>query len=194
MNFVEDYFMEVVDVCNRIDKRQLEEVVKGLIDLRENRGRLFILGVGGSAANASHASNDFRKLAGIESYAPTDNVAEFTARANDEGWDSTFVGYLQASNLSKKDSLLILSVGGGDIEKNISVNLCRAADYAKNVGCTIYAISGRKEGYVQSLADIFVFVQINVKDFITPLSESFQALVWHLVVSHPELKLKPTKW
>lgn len=194
MSFSEDYFTEVVDVCNKINKRDLEDIVKSLVSLRDKHGRLFILGVGGSAANASHAANDFRKLAGIESYAPTDNVAEFTARANDEGWDSTFTGYLRASNLSKRDALLILSVGGGDVERKISINLCSAADYAKNIGCEIYSISGRQEGYVQSLADIFVFVPIDVKDFITPLSESFQALVWHLLVSHPQLKLNATKW
>jgi D-sedoheptulose 7-phosphate isomerase len=194
MTFVKEYLKEISSVASLISEEDIEKVVEGLVYIRENGGRLFILGVGGSAANASHATNDFRKIAGIEAYAPTDNVAEFTARANDEGWETTFEGFLKVSKLCNLDALLILSVGGGNLEKGISVNLCKASDFAKNLGCKIYCIVGRHVGYVQVQADVSIHIPVPTPDFLTPISESFQAVVWHLLVSHPKLKVNATKW
>jgi D-sedoheptulose 7-phosphate isomerase len=165
-----------------------------LVDLKKRNGRLFILGVGGSAGNASHAVNDFRKLAGIESYAPTDNISELTARTNDEGWETVFEAYLKVSNLDDKDCLLILSVGGGDLNKKVSVNLCRAIDYAKSKNTKILGIVGRENGHTHVHADVCLVIPTINSLNITPHSEAFQAIIWHLLVSHPKLKMNQTKW
>jgi D-sedoheptulose 7-phosphate isomerase len=165
-----------------------------LADVKSAGGRLFVLGVGGSAANAGHAVNDFRKLAGIETYAPTDNVAELTARTNDEGWQTVFSGWLKVSRLSAKDCLFILSVGGGNKEKNVSPNLIEAIDLAKSVGARITGIVGRDGGYTSQNADVCLVVPTVNSGTVTPHSESFQTVVWHLMVSHPKLKANPTKW
>ena len=194
MQFIEDYVNEVSSICDQLNKKQVYEMVLELVDLKNRNGRLFILGVGGSAGNASHADNDFRKLVSIESYAPTDNISEITARANDEGWETVFEAFLRVSNLNEKDCLLILSVGGGDLEKKISVNLCRAIDFAKLKNTKILGITGRKNGYAATQADIcLVIPEVNPLN-ITPHSEAFQAIIWHLLVSHPQLKMNSTKW
>ena len=161
---------------------------------RQRGGRLFFLGVGGSAGNCSHAVNDFRKLAGFEAYAPTDNVSELTARTNDDGWDTVFAGWLQGSRLRKEDALFVFSVGGGSLEKNISPNLVRAVDYAREVGASIVGVVGRDGGHTARAADACVIVPTVNPDTITPHAEAFQAVVWHLLVSHPKLKVAPTKW
>ena len=165
-----------------------------LAEIKSNNGRLFILGVGGSAANASHAVNDFRKLAGIETYAPTDNVAELTARTNDEGWETVFSGWLKISKLNSKDCLFILSVGGGNKERNVSTNLIEAIDLAKEVGAKVTGIVGRDGGYTAKYADVCLIIPMVDPDTVTPHSESFQTVLWHLMVSHPKLKSNPTKW
>lgn len=194
MKFIEEYVNEVREICDQLNKKKVYEMVLHLVDLKNRNGRLFILGVGGSAGNASHAVNDFRKLAGIESYAPTDNISEITARTNDEGWETVFEAFLKVSNLNKKDCLLILSVGGGDLDKKISVNLCRAIDFAKSRETKILGITGRENGYTTTQADVCVVVpQVNPSN-ITPHSEAFQAIIWHLLVSHPKLKVNLTKW
>ena len=169
-------------------------LVQLLKEVKNNRGRIFFLGVGGSAANASHAVNDFRKLAGIESYAPTDNVAELTARTNDEGWPTVFAAWLKVSNLNSTDCLFILSVGGGDKDKDVSVNLCEAIDYGKSVGAKITGIVGRDGGYTAQMADVCVIIPTVNPATVTPHAESCQAVIWHLMVSHPDLKVNPTKW
>ena len=169
-------------------------MVKLLKTVKEDKGRIFFLGVGGSAANAGHAVNDFRKLAGIESYAPTDNVAELTARTNDEGWATVFSGWLKVSNLNSKDCIFILSVGGGDIQHGVSINLCDAIDYGKSVGAKITGIVGRDGGHTARNADVCLVVPIVNTATVTPHSESFQVVIWHLMVSHPDLKSNPTKW
>ena len=194
MQFSAQYLAEVIEISKRIDSSKIEEIVDLLVDVKANQGRLFVLGVGGSAANAGHAVNDFRKLAGIEAYAPTDNVAELTARTNDEGWDSVFSGWLKVSNLSSRDCLFILSVGGGDKEMNVSTNLIEAIDLAKNLGAQVTGIVGRASGYTaQNASPCLVIPTIN-KDTVTPHSESFQTVIWHLLVSHPKLKVNQTKW
>lgn len=164
------------------------------VEVKNDDGRLFILGVGGSAANASHAVNDFRKLAGIESYAPTDNVAELTARTNDEGWQTVFSGWLKVSKINEKDCLLILSVGGGDQERNVSTNLIEAIDLAKSVGARVVGIIGRDGGYTGKNSDICLIIPTLNRDSVTPHAESFQTIIWHLIVSHPKLKINATKW
>jgi len=194
MQFIDEYINEVSKICEQLNKEKVYEMVLQLENLKNRNGRLFILGVGGSAGNASHAVNDFRKLTGIESYAPTDNISEITARTNDEGWETVFEAFLQVSNLNKKDCLLILSVGGGDIDKKISVNLCRAIDLAKLRNTKILGITGRENGYTTTQADVCVVIpQVN-RSNITPHSEAFQAIIWHLLVSHPKLKKNSTKW
>jgi D-sedoheptulose 7-phosphate isomerase len=165
-----------------------------LAEVKSSCGRLFVLGVGGSAANASHAVNDFRKLAGIETYAPTDNVAELTARTNDEGWETVFSGWLRVSKLSSKDCLFILSVGGGNKEKNVSTNLIEAIDLAKEVGARVTGIVGRDGGYTSKNADVCLVIPNLNPNSVTPHAESFQTVIWHLMVSHPKLKSNPTKW
>ena len=194
MTFTQDFLKEVQEVTRRLDVTAIDAVVEQLYAIRERGGRLFILGVGGSAGNASHAVNDFRKICGIECYAPTDNVSELTARTNDEGWASIFAAWLQGSHLSKKDGLLIFSVGGGNLEKNVSPNLVSAIQLAKEVGAAVTGIVGRDGGYTAKMADAVVIVPVVNPDHITPHSEAFQAVVWHLFVSHPRLKMNQTKW
>lgn len=188
------FFRYVGDIADAFDHGPLIQLVDELVKLRDNGGRLFLLGVGGSAANCSHAANDFRKLCGIEAYAPTDNVAELTARTNDDGWESVFAEHLKGSRLTTKDALLIMSVGGGDEARGISVNLIQAIRTARSVGARVYGIVGRSEGYTAQHADVAIIVpEVNSK-LITPLTESFQAIVWHCLVSHPRLQRVETKW
>ena len=194
MDFIDVYVNEVSKICEQLDKNKINSMLLQLVDLKKRNGRLFILGVGGSAGNASHAVNDFRKLAGIESYAPTDNISELTARTNDEGWETVFEAYLKVSNLDDKDCLLILSVGGGDLNKKVSVNLCRAIDYAKSKNTKILGIVGRENGHTHVHADVCLVIPTINSLNITPHSEAFQAIIWHLLVSHPKLKINQTKW
>jgi D-sedoheptulose 7-phosphate isomerase len=194
MTFTQDFLKEVQEVTKQLDAKSIDAVVEQLLAIRERGGRLFILGVGGSAGNASHAVNDFRKICGIECYAPTDNVSELTARTNDDGWPSIFAEWLRGSHLSKKDGLLVLSVGGGNLEKNVSPNLVRAIQLAKETGAAVTGIVGRDGGYTAKMADAVVIVPTVNPDHVTPHSEAFQAVVWHLFVSHPRLKVNQTKW
>jgi D-sedoheptulose 7-phosphate isomerase len=193
-SFSESYLAEATEILRLINHSICEEAVQHLVQLRANGGRLFVLGVGGSAANASHAVNDFRKIAGIECYAPTDNVSELTARTNDEGWASVFVEWLRGSRLNNRDALLIFSVGGGNLEKNVSSNLVTALQYAKQVGSKVIGIVGKDGGYTAKVADACVIVPTVNPNNITPHSEAFQSVVWHLFVSHPDLKMNQTKW
>lgn len=193
-SFSKQYLQEVGEVARQIDSEMIEKAAKILAKLRESNGRLFILGVGGSAGNASHAVNDFRKLAGIEAYAPTDNVSELTARTNDEGWENVFEPWLKTSHLNSKDVLLVFSVGGGDEAKRISVNLVNALKYAKTVGAKVLGIVGKSTGYTAHVADACIVVPTVNPEHMTPHSESFQAVVWHLLVFHPLVKVGPSKW
>jgi D-sedoheptulose 7-phosphate isomerase len=192
--FAEDFLAEASEIVAKLDVASIEKAAGLLAGTRAAGGRLFILGVGGSAANASHAVNDFRKIAGIEAYAPTDNVSELTARTNDEGWSSIFDSWLRTSRLRANDSLLILSVGGGNVEQNVSPNLVAALKYAKSVGAKIIGIVGRDGGYTARVADACVLIPTVNPAHITPHTEAFQAVVWHLLVSHPAVKLQATKW
>jgi D-sedoheptulose 7-phosphate isomerase len=194
MQFTGDYLNEAIDILHRLDRREIRRVVDVLTELRQAGGRLFLVGVGGSAANCSHAVNDFRKLTGIEAYAPTDNVSELTARTNDEGWSSVFVAWLKTSRLSSRDVVFVFSVGGGSLEKNVSPNLVTALQYAAEVGARIIGIVGRDGGYTARVADACVVIPTVNAAHVTPHSEAFQAVVWHLLVSHPSLKAAPTKW
>jgi D-sedoheptulose 7-phosphate isomerase len=191
---VRQFFAEIQRIAAEIDVPAIARLVRELRQLRERGGRLFLLGVGGSAGNCSHAVNDFRKLCGIEAYTPTDNVSELTARTNDEGWDTVFAGWLEVSRLGDRDALLILSVGGGDAERNISVNLVRAIDLAKQRGAQVFGIVGRDSGYTARRADIAVVIPPVNPERVTPLSEGMQAVVWHCLVSHPDLQYRKTKW
>lgn len=190
------YFEQAIETLQLMmkDRAPLRDMMYALGELQRNHGRLFILGVGGSAANASHAANDFRKLCGIEAYAPTDNVAELTARTNDEGWESVFVEWLKVSRLTANDALLIFSVGGGNREKNISVNLIKAMDYAKKIDAKIFGIVGRDGGYTKQVADICIIIPTVNEYLITPFVESFQALLWHFLVFSPDLNINQGKW
>ncbi len=194
MNFSREHMNEVVRIAETLDISIVEQMIDLLVDVKNRKGRLFILGVGGSAGNASHAVNDFRKLAGIECYAPTDNVSELTARTNDEGFETIFTGFLGVSKFSSDDCLLILSVGGGDIERGVSKSLCLAIDLAKTQNAKVIGIVGKEGGYTHQHADICLVVPPINPASITPHSESFQAIVWHLMVSHPKLKANATKW
>jgi D-sedoheptulose 7-phosphate isomerase len=194
MSFSSKHLSETIEISKQINTDEIEEIVDLLADVKTKNGRIFVLGVGGSAANASHAVNDFRKLAGIESYAPTDNVAELTARTNDEGWQTVFAGWLKVSKLNSSDCLFILSVGGGSKEKNVSTNLIDAIDFAKVVGARITGIVGRDGGYTKQEADNCIVIPTVNPETITPHSESFQTIIWHLLVSHPKLKSSSTKW
>jgi D-sedoheptulose 7-phosphate isomerase len=194
MSYSKEHLDESIAITKAIDPDIIEEIVSLLADVKSSGGRLFVLGVGGSAANAGHAVNDFRKLAGIETYAPTDNVAELTARTNDEGWQTVFSGWLKVSKLSSKDCLFILSVGGGNKEKAVSTNLIEAIDLAKEVGARVTGIVGRDGGYTAQNANVCLVVPTVNPGTVTPHSESFQTVVWHLIVSHPNLKSNPTKW
>jgi D-sedoheptulose 7-phosphate isomerase len=194
MNFSEKHRDEAIEILRKMDTDAIEKMVRLIADLRERQGRLFFLGVGGSAANCSHAVNDFRKLCGIEAYAPVDNVSELTARTNDEGWASVFIEWLKISRLSRNDMLFIFSVGGGNLEKNISPNLVLALQYASNIGSKIVGVVGRDGGFTAKMADACVVIPTVNSASITPHSEALQAVVWHLLVSHPDLKLVATKW
>ena len=194
MTYSEEHLNEARQIIESIDVEAIESMVKLLAQVRTDGGRLFFLGVGGSAGNCSHAVNDFRKIAGFESYAPTDNVSELTARTNDEGWDTVFVEWLKTSRLSERDAVFVFSVGGGDLEKNVSPNLVRALQYAKAVGAGITGIVGRDGGFTATVADVCVIVPTVNPKTITPHAEAFQAVVWHLLVSHPGLKASETKW
>ena len=194
MTYTEQHLRETAEIVSRFDVAQIERTVDLLADLRRRRGRLFLLGVGGSAANCSHAVNDFRKICGIEAYAPTDNVSELTARTNDEGWASVFIEWLKVSRLRPDDAVLVFSVGGGNVEKNVSPNLVAALDYAKTVGAKICGVVGRDGGYTARVADACVIVPTVNPQNVTPHTEAFQAVVWHLFVSHPKLKAAETKW
>jgi D-sedoheptulose 7-phosphate isomerase len=194
MDFVERYFQEVQQVAAGIDTVAVNKIIDLMVSVRDGGGRLFILGVGGSAGNAGHAVNDFRKIANFEAYTPTDNVSELTARVNDDGWDTSFANWLKASRLSKADMLLILSVGGGDPERNVSMNLVKAMDYARENGAKITGIVGRDGGYTAKVADACVIVPTISPETVTAHSEAFQAVVWHLFVSDPRLQAAPMKW
>ncbi len=194
MTFSQQFLSEVQQIAAQLDTAALERMAEGLAEVRARGGRLFILGVGGSAANASHAVNDFRKIAGIETYAPTDNVSELTARTNDEGWATVFESWLRVSRLNSSDGILVLSVGGGNLEAQVSPNLVAALQLAKTVGATILGIVGRDGGYTAKAADAYVLIPVVNSVHITPHSEAFQAIVWHLLVSHPLLKATQTRW
>jgi D-sedoheptulose 7-phosphate isomerase len=194
MMFSRQFLQEVQQVAAQLDPDAIERAVDELASVRERGGRLFILGVGGSAANASHAVNDFRKICGFECYAPTDNVSELTARANDDGWASIFAEWLKGSRLQARDGLLIFSVGGGNLEKNVSPNLVAAIQLAQQVGASVVGVVGRDGGYTAKAANACVLVPVVNPEHVTPHSEAFQAVVWHLLVSHPKLKVGQTKW
>jgi D-sedoheptulose 7-phosphate isomerase len=194
MTHTESFLTEVKRICEIISSDSIEVMVDELIALRARKGRLFLMGVGGSAGNCSHAVNDFRKLCGIEAYSAADNISELTARANDEGWDTIFSGWLEASNLNSPDDILIFSVGGGDIERHVSTNIVKAVIFAKSRGTKVLGIVGKDNGYTALHGDVVVIVpQVNASR-ITPLSEAFQSVVWHCLVSHPELQIRQTKW
>ena len=192
--FSASFLAEVQEVARRLDAAAIEKMVALLVQVRQRSGRLFVLGVGGSAANASHAVNDFRKLAGIETYAPTDNVSELTARVNDEGWPTVFAAWLQVSHLQARDAVMVFSVGGGSVEQNVSPNIVAALDYGRSVGATVLGIVGRDGGYTARVADVCVLIPTIHPDRITPHAEAFQSVVWHLLVSHPALRQASTKW
>jgi D-sedoheptulose 7-phosphate isomerase len=193
-DFVRDYLSEAVQILGQIDAAAVERMAEILAETRDRGGRLFILGVGGSAANASHAVNDFRKIVGIEAYAPTDNVSELTARTNDEGWAGVFDGWLRVSRLRADDLLLVLSVGGGNLQQNVSPNLVAAVKFAKQIGARVIGIVGRDGGYTAQVADACVVIPTVNAQHVTPHTEAFQGVVWHLLVSHPKLKAAQTKW
>jgi len=194
MNFSNQFLSEAVEILNRLDTATIDRAIALLADTRRRNGRLFILGVGGSAANASHAVNDFRKIVGLEAYAPTDNVSELTARTNDEGWAGVFEGWLRVSQLRADDTILVFSVGGGNVEKQVSPNLVAALQFAKQVGAKIIGIVGRDGGFTAKVADACVIIPTVNPAHVTPHAEAFQAVVWHLMVSHPDLKAAETKW
>ena len=194
MNYAQQHLNESIEIIKKIDSNQIEKMADLLAHLKSEGGRLFFLGVGGSAGNCSHAVNDFRKIVGIESYAPTDNVSELTARTNDEGWASVFVEWLKVSKLLAKDAICVFSVGGGNLEKNISANLVEALKYAKSVGAKITGVVGRDGGYTAQVADVCLVIPTVNPETVTPHSEAFQAVIWHLLVSHPKLKAHQTMW
>lgn len=193
-NYVEKYFFQNMRISSLINKKKIEDMASEINQIRKNKGRIFFLGVGGSAGNSSHAVNDFRKLCSVECYAPTDNISEFSARVNDEGFDSTFIEWLKISNLKKKDAIFIFSVGGGNKKKRISTNLIKAIDYAKTKKSKILGIVGRKDGYTYNKGDLVIDIPVEDPKLITPHSESFQAIIWHCLVSHPLLQVKKTTW
>jgi D-sedoheptulose 7-phosphate isomerase len=193
-NFSTKYLQEAKEIIDRIDCESIEAMTRLLVTLREEGGRLFLVGVGGGAGHAGHAVNDFRKLAGIESYSPSDNVSELTARTNDEGWDTTYAAWLKVSRISSKDMVFVFSVGGGDLGRNISPNIVRAVQYAKEVGAKVIGVLGRDGGYTASVADACVIVPTVNPEMVTPHTESFQAVVWHLMVSDPRLQMMSNKW
>jgi len=194
MDYIKDYLEEVSKIAELIDKDQIAKMIKKLKKIKKAGGKLFFLGVGGGAANASHAVNDFRKICGFEAYTPVDNISELSARVNDEGWESVFVNWFRGSRLSEKDGVFVFSVGGGDKERNISPNLVEALKYAQEVGAKIFGIVGRNGGYTAKAADACVIIPPINTETITPHTESFQAVVWHLIISHPDMKISEMKW
>jgi D-sedoheptulose 7-phosphate isomerase len=193
-SFTRTFLDETALLIQKLDIDAVESLASGLADVRADGGRLFVLGVGGSAGHASHAVNDFRKICGFEAYTPTDNVSELTARVNDEGWDTCFSEWLKGSRLRRGDGVLVFSVGGGNREKNVSVNLVRSLELAKDVGARVFGIVGRDGGFTKQVADACVTIPVVSPDRITPHTEGFCAVIWHLLVSHPKLAAKPTKW
>jgi D-sedoheptulose 7-phosphate isomerase len=193
-NYSTEFLQEVVEIAQKLDVAKIEILADELMKIRESSGRLFIIGVGGSAANSSHAVNDFRKLCGIDAIAPTDNIAEITARTNDEGFETIFSEYLKVSKNSANDGILILSVGGGSIEKNVSINLINAIKQARENKTKVFGIVGKHDGFTAKNADVVIIIPIENKNNLTPHSESFQGIIWHCLVSHPKLKINPTKW
>lgn len=194
MSYVETYLDQAAEICRTLDRGQIEKMIDSLIELREAEGRLFILGVGGSAGSASHAVNDFRKIAKIETYTPVDNVSELTARTNDEGWSTVFAEFLKTSRIGARDAVLVFSVGGGDKERDISANIVHALDVAKGAGAKIFGIVGRDGGYTAKVADACVLVPVMSADTITPHTEAFAGVVWHLIVSDPRMLRQSNKW
>lgn len=194
MDYIKNYFTEVSKIAALIDKDQINKLIGELKEIKKNRGRLFFLGIGGGAANASHAVNDFRKICDFEAYTPMDNISELSARVNDEGWESVFVNWLRGSRLCEKDGVFVFSVGGGNKEKNISPNLVEALKHAKEVRAKIFGIVGRDGGHTAKVADVCVIIPPINSETITPHTESFQAVVWHLIISHPEMKVSEMKW
>ncbi len=194
MEFVEQYFQETKLIIDSLDKNEITKMVNIIHGVRSKKGRLFILGVGGGAGHASHAVNDFRKICGIEAYTPTDNVSELTARVNDDGWETVFVNWLKISNLNKDDMVLVFSVGGGNLEKNVSVNILKSLEFAKQIGAQICGVVGRDGGYTAQVADACVVIPSVSSDTVTPHTESFQAVIWHILVSHPQLRKYDMKW
>jgi len=192
--FVEKYLQQSIRLIERLDREAIDAMARGIAAVRARGGRLFIVGSGGGAGHASHAVNDFRKIVGIEAYTPTDNVSELTARINDDGWDTSYSNWLKASRINKADALLVFSVGGGDLEKSVSVNLVRCIQLAKEVGASVYGIVGRNGGYTKAMADACAVIPVVDAELVTPHTEGFQAVVWHLLVSHPALKAVQTKW
>ena len=193
-DYIDSYLNEVLDITSKIDKSEIEKMINIILNVKKNEGRIFMLGVGGSAGNASHAVNDFRKIAGIECYTPTDNVSELTARVNDDGWDTSFVNWLKGSRLNSKDCIFIFSVGGGNLEKNVSVNIVNSLKFAKEMGSSIIGIVGKDGGYTAKVADACVIIPVVNPETITPHSEAFQATIWHLLVTHPAIKVNEMKW
>ena len=194
MNFSEQYLKECIEICNSINPNEIENMASLISSVRSNKGRIFFLGVGGGAGHASHAVNDFRKICNIESYAPTDNVSELTARVNDDGWDTSYMNWLKGSHLSDKDLLFVFSVGGGNLEKNISVNILKSLQLAKEIGAKICGVIGRDGGYTKQVADVCIVVPTVNEHNVTPHTEAFQAVVWHLLVAHPLLLANEMKW
>ena len=194
MDFIKRYFAEVQKIAELIDKDQISKMIMELKNIKNNGGRLFFLGVGGSAANASHAVNDFRKICGIESYTPSDNVSELSARVNDDGWDTVFANWLKGSRLSDADGVFVFSVGGGNVEKNISLNLVHALKYAKQIGAKIFGLVGRDGGYTAKVADVCIVVPTVNPETVTSHTEAFQAIIWHLIISHHDMKVSEMKW
>ena len=194
MNFSKQFISDTLDTLNEIDLKEVEKLITDLINIKKKKGRLFFIGVGGSAANCSHAVNDFRKICGFEAYSPIDNVAELTARVNDEGWETVFSNWLKVSKISNKDGVFVFSVGGGDLQKNISPNIVSALKYAKECGSKIYGVVGRNGGFTKEVGDHVCVIPVINKENITPHTEAFQAVIWHLLVSHPLLKENNTKW
>ncbi|MDP2840352.1 MAG: SIS domain-containing protein [Syntrophales bacterium] len=194
MTYTKKYIEESHRVTDGLDQGVIERMIRLLVDVRESGGRLFFLGVGGGAGNATHAVNDFRKICGIESYTPTDNISELSARINDDGWDSAFANWLKGSRLNDRDGIFVFSVGGGNPEKNISMNLVRALEYARECGAKIFGVVGRDGGYTAKVADACVIVPTVNPETVTPHTEAFQAVVWHLIVSHPAMKINEMKW
>jgi D-sedoheptulose 7-phosphate isomerase len=194
MTYVQDYVREAIEILNRLDMGSIERVAGHVAGVRQRNGRLFVLGVGGGAGHASHATCDFRKIAGIESYCPSDNASELTARVNDEGWDTVYVNWLRGSRLNERDLVFVFSVGGGDLERNISANLVRALQYAKEVDARICGVVGRDGGFTAKIADACIVIPVANPATITPHTEGFQAVMWHLLVSHPLIKIAEMKW